>query len=131
MSAVVMWSWRSAVRAVRIDSSSPMSRLISRTRPIHPLNVSRIQSIGLRQSSHTPVYRPPTGYMFNEKVILPVRPELTQHLATEERQETQTRRLGTLYVGLFRNHCVCNCRRCNQTRSFVCIPKKLMANVQH
>src|SRR5277367_1706507 len=59
-------------------SIARMIRPVSRIRPIHLQNTTRIQYIGLRHSSaHGPVYKPPTGYMFNEKVI-PLTPPALQ-----------------------------------------------------
>lgn len=53
----------------RMLASTKMPRLIPRLNAIHP---PRIQAVGLRHSSgHGPVYTPPTGYLFNERVPSP------------------------------------------------------------
>ena len=104
-----------------------MIRPLSRIRPIHPTNRAKIQCIGLRYSSgHAPVYKPPTGYMFNEKVPTndpPLPPSLrideTNVIASETGQETSKGRLGTVYVGLLWSLCIRRRSQCNEYGLYV------------
>jgi hypothetical protein len=102
------------------DRTSTMSRHVSGLRSIHLENAVRIQSIGIRHASgHAPLYRPPTGYMFNERVINSIHPDLIDMIASEERQEAPERRLGTVHVGILWNNTIRGCWCCNKAKRIV------------